>query len=211
MFSNMAFDELNIIQYTNEEVEAFLDEYFEPMFLPHSELEKRKDAAREFREVLLFILLAAVMEDNLGALDWDNLRMQMLNQFGQVVRKYSRDDEFTQYFIEKATDDFIEVSKKHLGEDKWFSDERALPDAANYANMTVGYEDLQQAIESGKKKKMWVSQRDGRVRHTHRVADGQTVPINGYFKVGNSLLAYPTDPEGEPEEVINCRCHIKYL
>lgn len=211
MFSNMAFDELNIIQYTNEEVEAFLDEYFEPMFLPHSELEKRKDAAREFREVLLFILLAAVMEDNLGALDWDNLRVQMLNQFGQVVRNYSRDDEFTQYFIEKSTDDFIEVSRKHLGEDKWFSDERALPDAANYANMTVGYEDLQQAIESGKKKKMWVSQRDGRVRHTHRVADGQTVPINGYFKVGNSLLAYPTDPEGEPEEVVNCRCRISYL
>jgi len=211
MFSKMAFDELNIIQYTNEEVEAFLDEYFEPMFLPHSELEKRKDAAREFREVLLFILLAVVVEDNLGSIDWDNLRLQMVNQFGDVVRKYSRDDDFTQYFIEKAADDFIEVSRKHIGEDKWFSDERALPDAANYANMTVGYDDWQEAIESGKTKKMWVSQRDGRVRHTHRIADGQTVPINGYFTVGNSMLAYPTDPEGSPEEVVNCRCRVSYL
>ena len=211
MSSKMSFDELNIIQYTNEEVEEFLDEYFKPMFLPYSELEKRKDAAREFRDVLLFILLAAMIADNMGSVDWDNLRVQMQYQFGQVVRKYSRDDDFTRDFIDKATDDFIEVSRKHLGEDKWFSDERALPDSANYANMTVGYEEWQNAIDSGKTKKMWVSQRDGRVRHTHRVADGQTVPINGYFKVGNSLLAYPTDPEGEPEEIINCRCHVKYV
>ena len=210
MSSKMSFDELNIIQYTDEEVEAFLDEYFKPMFLPYSELEKRKDAAREFREVLLFILLAAMVADNMGDVDWETLRVQMQNQFRPVVEKYSRDDEFTRDFIEKATDDFIDVSRRHLGEDKWFSDERALPDAANYANMTVGYEDLQEAIESGKKKKMWVSQRDGRVRHTHRVADGQTVPINGYFTVGNSLLAYPTDPEGEPEEIISCRCHVVY-
>lgn len=211
MYSKLGIDELNIQQYSNDKVEAFLDEYFEPMLIPYSEKEKRKDAAREFREVLLFILLAAVVGENMNALDWEYIRGQMVNQFGQVVRKYSRDDEFTREFIQKATDDFIEVSQRHIGEDRWFSDERALPDSANYANMTVGYEEWQEAIESGKKKKMWVSQRDGRVRHTHRVADGQTVPINGYFKVGNSLLAYPTDPEGEPEEIIGCRCHIEYL
>ena len=211
MYSKLGIDELNIQQYSNEEVEAFLDEYFEPMLIPYSEKEKRKDAAREFREVLLFILLAAVVGENMNALDWEYIRGQMVNQFGQVVRKYSRDDEFTREFIQKATDDFIEVSQRHIGEDRWFSDERALPDSANYANMTVGYEEWQEAIESGKKKKMWVSQKDGRVRHTHRVADGQTVPINGYFKVGNSLLAYPTDPEGEPEEIVNCRCHVEYL
>ena len=184
MFSSMKFDELNIQQYTDAEVNSFLDEYFAPMELPYSDIEKRKDAAREFREILLFILLAAAVAENMGVLDWEVIRVQMMNQFGSVVNKYSRDDEFTREFIRKATDDFIEVSQKHIGDMNWFSDKRALPDAANYSNMTVGYEELQEAIESGKKKKMWVSQRDGKVRHTHRVADGQTVPIKAYFKVG---------------------------
>lgn len=210
MSSKMSFDELNIIQYSTDEVDAFLDQYFEPMLIPYSELEERKDAAREFREVLLFILLAVVIGENMNALDWEYIRVQMVNQFGAVVQKYSRDDDFTRDFIQKAADQFIEVTQRHMGEPKWFSDERALPDAANYANMTVGYEEWQEAIESGKTKKMWVSQRDGRVRHTHRVADGQIVPITGYFKVGKSLLAYPTDPDGEPEEIINCRCHVEY-
>lgn len=207
----MPFDELNIIQYSDKEVDAYLDDFFLPMELPFTEKEKRKDAAKDFRDVLLPLLLTIVYSVESELIDWEYLRLRMISEFGNVAKKYARDDEFIRDFVEKASNDFIDVTRRHIGDGgRWLSDDRALEDSANYSNMTIGYEELQEAIESGKTKKMWVSQKDGRVRHTHRVADGQTVPIKGYFKVGNSLLAYPTDPEGEPEEVVNCRCHLSY-
>ena len=215
MSSKLNIDELNIITYTDEEVENWLNEYFSPMELPEEQINKRKDAARDFRDVLLFILLAIKVADEIGEVDWDRMRFQLETEFAAVARQYARDDDYMKNFVRKAADDFIEVTRERTAKDgmdsRWTSDERALPDAANYANMTVGYEELQQAIDAGFTKKMWVSQRDGRVRHTHRRADGQTVPIKAYFTVGDSMLLYPTDPDGEPEEVINCRCHQKFL
>ena len=215
MSSKLNIDELNIVTYTDSEVDRWLDEYFEPMELPEEDIETRKNAAKDFRDILLFILLAIKIGDELGMIDWDSLRIQLQSEFGSVARKYARDDEFMRDFANKAAEDFLEVTRERIAKDgldsRWVSDDRALSDAANYSNMTVGYEEWQKAIEDGKKYKVWISQRDGRVRHTHRVADGQKVPIKAMFRVGNSLLAYPTDPDGDPEEVIGCRCHCNYV
>ncbi len=57
-----------------------------------------------------------------------------------------------------------------------------------------------------KVKKEWIATLDGRTRHSHGIADGQQVEIDGKFKVGASQLRYPGDPQGRPEEVYNCRC-----
>jgi SPP1 gp7 family putative phage head morphogenesis protein len=57
-----------------------------------------------------------------------------------------------------------------------------------------------------KVKKEWVATLDGRTRHSHGMADGQQVEIDGKFKVGASELRYPGDPQGAAEEVYNCRC-----
>jgi hypothetical protein len=55
--------------------------------------------------------------------------------------------------------------------------------------------------------KMWVATFDTRTRATHRIAEGQRVAVNGgLFAVGEGRLAYPGDPGGPPEEVIQCRC-----
>lgn len=52
----------------------------------------------------------------------------------------------------------------------------------------------------------WMCTHDARTRDTHIEADGQMVDVGNYFRVGNSLLLYPGDPDGEPQEVYNCRC-----
>ena len=57
-----------------------------------------------------------------------------------------------------------------------------------------------------KVKKEWMATLDGRTRHSHGMADGQQVEIDGKFKVGASELRYPSDPQGRPEEIYNCRC-----
>lgn len=58
--------------------------------------------------------------------------------------------------------------------------------------------------------KRWQATHDQRVRHTHAEADGQVRPLTKTFRVGESRLQFPGDPEGLPEEVINCRCSARY-
>lgn len=54
--------------------------------------------------------------------------------------------------------------------------------------------------------KMWLATDDTRTRETHRLADGQRVPVDRSFIVGGFELAFPGDPSGPPQEVIQCRC-----
>ena len=58
-----------------------------------------------------------------------------------------------------------------------------------------------------KVKKEWVATLDGRTRHSHGMADGQQVEIDGKFEVGRAKMRYPGDVQnGTPEELYNCRC-----
>lgn len=60
---------------------------------------------------------------------------------------------------------------------------------------------------TGVLKKEWLSSRDERVRETHQQLDGQVVGINEDFvSPSGATLAFPGDPSGPPEEVIQCRC-----
>ncbi|HQV19918.1 MAG: hypothetical protein KDB67_06325 [Gordonia sp.] len=54
--------------------------------------------------------------------------------------------------------------------------------------------------------KRWLATEDTRTRAAHRVADGQTVPLRGKFRVGGWLLDFPGDPVGPGHLSINCRC-----
>jgi hypothetical protein len=56
--------------------------------------------------------------------------------------------------------------------------------------------------------KQWVSQRDGRVRDSHRAAEGDGwIPIDQTYSNG---LQYPHAPGSPAAEVINCRCTQKF-
>ena len=52
-------------------------------------------------------------------------------------------------------------------------------------------------------KEVWVATLDGRTRKSHRWLHDTTKDEEGYYLNG---LAYPGDPDGDPEEVYNCRC-----
>jgi SPP1 gp7 family putative phage head morphogenesis protein len=60
--------------------------------------------------------------------------------------------------------------------------------------------------DAGIEFKEWVTARDENVRATHVALDGVIVPLGAKFKVGESWLDFPCDPDGPPGEVINCRC-----
>jgi HK97 family phage portal protein len=60
--------------------------------------------------------------------------------------------------------------------------------------------------------KVWLSQRDDRVRDWHIVADGQAVASDGLFHVGPDLMEFPTDTShgASIENVIRCRCYLLF-
>lgn len=52
----------------------------------------------------------------------------------------------------------------------------------------------------------WLATLDLRVRTAHKLADKQSVPLGTPFIVGDEPLMRPGDPNGSPENVIQCRC-----
>lgn len=59
--------------------------------------------------------------------------------------------------------------------------------------------------QQGVQRKVWVAIFSN-TREDHEEADGQVVNVNDSFDVGSEHLAYPGDPAGSPENVINCQC-----
>jgi len=54
--------------------------------------------------------------------------------------------------------------------------------------------------------KVWSSAWDGKTRPSHRKMDGEIKELDEPYSNG---LMYPGDPDGKPEEVINCRCRSR--
>lgn len=60
--------------------------------------------------------------------------------------------------------------------------------------------------------KRWSATHDARTRDTHLLLDGTLPNEEGYFGEGilnaGHLMRFPADPNGEPQEVYNCRCRL---
>lgn len=59
--------------------------------------------------------------------------------------------------------------------------------------------------------KKWAAVHDKRTRPDHVEADGQVVAFDAPFTVGSSRMMHCKDPDGPPEQVINCRCVTLYV
>jgi uncharacterized protein with gpF-like domain len=59
--------------------------------------------------------------------------------------------------------------------------------------------------------KEWVAAADERTRPDHDNVSAVPIPMDSLFQVGTDMLAYPGDPNGSPEQVINCRCAVAHI
>ncbi len=85
-------------------------------------------------------------------------------------------------------------------------------DAERGRSITIARTETAQAFAGGRFQAMkqwgiqtqeWISSKDDRVRDSHEALDGEVAAVGEHFSNG---LLYPGDPDGPPEEVINCRC-----
>lgn len=66
----------------------------------------------------------------------------------------------------------------------------------------------QRAVSMGiEMEQMWQATLDGRTRDSHRWLDGETIPVGEDEEFSNGCR-YPGDPNGDPEEIYNCRCRV---
>lgn len=211
----MRSDELNIVN-TEQVVEKRnilpIDDFFDEMYLAKSEKEERKDLARNIFIILSAILTIVRTNEKLGnSHDIDSYKEYVSNNLEIVFRDTFGSEKYNS-MIESFANDFIEVTIDHIDTDYYTSDDRAIVNAENQSNAIYNKEQHEQAVQSGKTRKMWVTMHDQRVRKTHIEADGQEVDIDKPFLVGGYEMMFPVDKSlgAHSKECINCRCSCIY-
>ena len=216
---SLPFDELNVLALQRKQRSIPIDQFFDEMDLPAQQKRDRKAFAREMQNILFdtMSLIHLLVIQNISGMTIDTVKQNLSNDLDRLVRKYTVPDGYMVYMVTEYASNFVDVTVRHSVADDpkdvayWYSQDRAKLNAENEANSIFNYDEYRQAIFDGYTFKRWITMRDERVRKTHAEVDGVTIPIEDYFVVGDSLMRFPHDEEGGPEETVNCRCSTQYL
>lgn len=203
---------------------SMFDDYFDEMDLSDTEKAEREDLAFWIYLMMLltFSLIDSMIENE--SVDKDYAKKSLKENYEQLISEHVSenllDSHILDYVLMFATNE-INVTMKYLDSAKpndktdsyYLSSDRALNIGANEANTILNYRDYKNAIENGYTKKQWISENDKHVRTTHRDINGTILDINEPFVIKDSLLMFPKDTSlgAEPDEIVNCRCTIKYI
>lgn len=104
-----------------------------------------------------------------------------------------------------------ETTAENFDKDFVYSDQRINDIAKTETNSLCELATLDGYYREGYKKKQWVSFIDKKTRDSHKVANGQIVPLDEPFSVGNSLMMFPQDSSlgASAKEIVNCRCIMR--
>ena len=126
-------------------------------------------------------------------------------------------DEIAKQAIE-SYDEKLTIDEKELIVKKTL-DTRRQGRAESYANNAVnesvevakfGLIGLLAGIGTKTAKKTWRTVGDKKVRHSHVQANGQSVGLTEFFKVGGYDMMHPRDIRAPIKETANCRCSTVY-
>lgn len=202
----MKVDKLNVAKkpkiYT-------IEQYFNEMPLTDEQKKKRIDMCEDFEVFLLYII---ELGEELQNMQLDILMGRLQMGFIEIAQNYM---EITDNILVRINDDALyiaETTKNNLDVPFFTSPDRARLVAENETQSLCNLSEFDRAKEQGFKYKEWLAMLDEKTRETHAMADGQKVDIDTPFIVGDSLMMFPTDTSlgATPQEIINCRCIMKY-
>lgn len=202
----MKIDKLNVVEKPKI---LTIEKYFGEMPLTDEQKKKRIDMCEDFEVFLLYII---ELGEELDRMQLDILIGQLQMGFIEIASKHL---DMTEAIIERINEDAMyiaETTKKNLDVPFFTSPDRARLVAENETQSLFNLSEFDRAKEQGFKFKEWLAMLDEKTRETHAMADGQKVDIDTPFIVGNSLMMFPTDTSlgAPPEEIINCRCIMRY-
>lgn len=200
-------DELNNM---SEDEILDISEYFNEMDLTEEGREKRKEFSESMVDIMLFIFALFSVMRKYNYINKQYVIKQLQSRYSELVLKYMDVDKVVDNYIKKISKEIVDTTLKYPDEEYYLSDERATLVSVNEANSIFGYQQIQEAKEKGYTRKTWVTERDIKVRKSHREVDGLEIEIDDYFLVGNSIMQYPHDMTAPPEQTVNCRCTLKF-
>ena len=202
-----SLDELNNISTPPEE-------YFGDMDLSEQQKKDRIKYTYEAYDAILFAMALIDTYRDYGKVDYDYVKRQLEDRIAAIIAGFTVLDDYLLQYSSDFAQNFVDSTEKHIGEEWYISEDRSLFDAENSANDTQNYIDYINALKNGMTHKEWRTERDNKVRGTHRMVDRKVLPITEYFVVGEALMRFPKDEElafDYPKELINCRCTMKYI
>lgn len=188
------------------------EEYFSIMDLTPEEIKKRIEFSENIEEIMLYIFFLLSTMRDYGYINKDYAVSELKRQYMDIVKQYVTVDRYMEEYIDRFSEEIIDTTIRHKDNEWYLSTDRSVLIAENEAVSVFNHDDYTKAIKQGKTRKIWVTERDDKVRETHREVDGLSIPIKEPFRVGDSLLLYPKDEtySPNPEEVCGCRCVAKY-
>lgn len=208
-----SIDKLNNLQ-TEKDVEE-IEQFFEEMELDRNDIDERIDLAKDIDNMYLWLFLILSASVTLGQeIDYEYWRDFLYRGYFDIYEKHGYNpDTFYDEHTSDTIDNVLKTTEEHIADEYYLSNDRAIVIAVNDANSLGNYNQHIQAIKDGFTKKRWVTKLDKKVRHTHRIADGQERDIQLPFNVGNSKMLFPLDTSlgAEDKECIGCRCVCKYI
>lgn len=206
----MTFDELNqLVPKQNIPME----QYFGEMGLTNEQERKRLDLAErleeEFIDILAWVFYTAQNRAVSESVVEERFREALINSTDEEVMNLSRTEEI----IDTVAKEVAKTTVDRRNTPFFLSEERAYLLAEDNANTLFNYYDFEQALSQNKSMKQWLTILDGRERQTHNLADGMIAVVEQPFEVGDSLLMFPKDTSlgASPEEIIGCRCSVRYF
>ena len=154
---------------------------------------------------------ARAMEQGFYLSNGGTLDVQLFrNQIQALINASTSVNETTKKELLKASENITEADIRSFVKDyyKNAKDTRTPKIAITSVTGAFNAGALIGLIKSGAKNKTWITQRDGKERDAHFMADGQTVGINEPFFVMNEFLQYPGDSSASAGNITNCRCFM---
>lgn len=202
-------DELNRL-----DLDRLVEEYFDEMELEDSEKEEREDFSKQFIQTMLIIFALVGLMREYEYIRREYLENRLSEEYKALLLQYMDIDEYLEDYIKKFSESTIDTTLKNMDDDFFLSTDRAFLISVNEANTGFNYNQFADAVKSGKTRKQWITEKDRKVRRTHRELDDKVIPILEVFEVGKTLMRFPHDQlyaSGNLEELYNCRCSIKYF
>lgn len=127
-----------------------------------------------------------------------------LDDVKKVFKKATEDEDISRTSIAKALNSEIKQISKSRAKIIATTETHNAMGTAQFKQANALQEELNEPVY-----KIWIASEDSRTRPDHVAAQAQgLIPLNKPFRVGNTYLMYPGDPNGPAEQVINCRCKM---
>ena len=238
-----SFDEINALyegKYKRKSIPY--EQYFGDMDLSEEQKEKRVLLAEKIEEVILFLFILFDVYEEYGEIEEsiEFIVYSIKQKYMDAIKDFfaledyveesveeletdekepkQKEEDALWKYIKEHTEDFIEdyikTTLKHKNEPYYTSEDRAILTSENEANsISNATEFIEAALKNGFTKKMWNTEKDELVRHSHALVEGVVLDINTPFVVGDSLMLFPKDTsyDASEQEIANCRCTMTYF